>query len=93
VCDDHDFKDDYLFYRFRNDDKIKDKLELRKLLHNSPKIDKKSQPPPPPERKKSNKNSKIFKGESVYASPDEAMTSKGAFLQGEVVSSIEEEDE
>ncbi|XP_065905940.1 DEP domain-containing mTOR-interacting protein-like [Dysidea avara] len=94
VCDDHDFKDDYLFYRFRNDDKVKDKLELRKLLSGSPKIDKKSQPPTPPERKKSNKNSKIFKGEMVYASPDEAMTSKGAFLQGgEVVPSIEEEDE
>jgi len=95
VCDDHDFKDDYLFYRFRNDDKTKDKLELRKLLNNSPKVDKKSQPPPPPERKKSNKNSKIFKGELVYASPDEAMTSKSAFLHGgEVVpSSIEEEDE
>jgi len=94
VCDDHDFKDDFLFYRFRNDDKAKDKLELRKLLSSSPKIDKKSQPPTLPERKKSNKNSKLFKGELVYASPDEAMTSKGAFLQsGGVVPAIEEEDE
>ena len=95
VCDDHDFKDEYLFYRFCNDERNKEKkLDLRKLLSSSPKIDKKSQGPTLPERKKSNKGSKLFKGESVYASPDEAVSSKGAFLQtGEAVSSIEEEDE
>lgn len=95
VCDDHDFKDGYLFYRFCNDEKTKEKkLDLRKLLSNSPKLDKKSQVPSPPERKKNNKGSKLFKGESVYASPDETVASKGAFLQsGEVVSSIKEEDE
>ena len=99
VCDDHDFKDEYLFYRFCNDERNKEKkLDLRKLLSNSPKIDKKSQAPTLPERKKSNKGSnkgsKLFKGEAVYASPDEAVSSKGAFIQtGEAVSSIEEEDE
>jgi len=93
VCDDHDFKDDYLFYRFCNDEKIKEKkLDIRKLLSNSPKIDRKSQAPTPPERKKSNKNSRLFKGESVYANPDEAMSSKGAFLHGSG-EAIEEEDE
>lgn len=95
VCDDHDFKDDYLFYRFCNDEKTKEKkLDLRKLLSSSPKVDKKSQAPTPPERRKSNKGSKLFKGESVYASPDEAISSRGGFLHGgEVVTSIEEEDE
>lgn len=95
VCDDHDFKDDYLFYRFCNDERNKEKkLDLRKLLSSSPKIDKKLQAPTPPEKKKNNKGSKLFKGESVYASPDEAVSSKGAFIQtGEAVTSIEEEDE
>lgn len=98
VCDDHDFKDGYLFYRFCNDEKTtkEKKLDLRKLLSNSPKVDKKSQAPTPPERKRNNKGSKLFKGESVYANPDETISSsKGAFLQsGDAVSSsIEEEDE
>lgn len=95
VCDDHDFKDEYLFYRFCNDEKTKErKLDLRRLLGSSPKIDKKSHAPTPPERKKNNKGSKFFKGESVYTYPDEAISSKGSFLQsGETVTSIEEEDE
>ena len=95
VCDDHDFKDEYLFYRFCNDEKIKEKkLDMRRLLGSSPKIDKKSQVPTPPEKKRNNKGSKLSKGESVYANPDEAMSSKGTFLQSrEAVTSIEEEDE
>ena len=72
-------------------------MNLRKLLSNvSPiaKVDK-SQAPTLPERRKSNKGGKLLKRESVYADPDEAVSSTSkAFIQtGEVVSSIEEEDE
>ena len=95
VCDDHDFKDDFLFYRFSNDEKTKEKkLDLRRLLSSSPKIDKKLQVPTPPERKRNNKGSKMSKGESVYATPEEAESSKGTYQQsGEAIPSIEEEDE
>ena len=95
VCDDHDFKDGFLFYRFSNDEKTKEKkLDLRKLLSSSPKVDKKSQAPTPPERKRNNKGSKMSKGELVYATPEEAVSSRGSYLQsGEAITSIEEEDE